>query len=218
LYELVAPKGTRIPRGGRPATDNPLLLVQKIATLVLNLDLQTEQVDYTAKNFVHADMSPADIAEGIRKRGDDSTTIFLNIAADLIRQYNLQSAKKPTAGDSAPDLLALLGDPAGPSKLKRMLAEQLAALEAPEGALGRTINRILIRDRNQAALDVLDKERAKGHKKLAIFYGAGHMPDFERRLRADYGLQQVKTEWLAAWDLRLREIGLEDMLWKLLSP
>jgi len=220
LYELVAPRGTRIPKAGRKATDNPLLLVQKIATLVLDLELQTDRIDYTPKNFIHADLSPNDIAESIRKRGDDNLTLFLKIAADLISQQNREATKaaKQRAEEANIDILSLFTEPTGASKLKRLLAEQLAALESPEGALGGTMNTILIRDRNKAVMEVLHKELNAGKKKIAIFYGAGHMSDFERRLGADYSLRPVSTQWLTAWDLRLRERSLEDILWRLLAP
>jgi len=219
LYELVAPKGTRIPKGGRKSTDNPLALIQKVATLVLNLEMQTDRIDYTRDNFLHADLSPAEMAEEIRKRGDDGITLFLSIAADLLRQQNLlaMKQKESPAKEEPFDFFAMLTDPTAPSKLKRMMAEQLADLESPDGALGKTISTILISDRNKAALKVFQTELAKGKKKIAIFYGAGHMPDFEKRLRSDFGLVPVSTQWLPAWDLRLREIGIEDILLRLLE-
>jgi hypothetical protein len=220
LYELVAPKGTRIPKGGRSVSDNPLALIQKISTYVLNLEMQTDRIDYTRDNFLHADLSPAEIAETIAKRGDDGFTLFLSIAADILRQQNLQAMKQkesPQAKDEPIDFWAMLTDRSTPSKLKRMMAEQLASLESPEAPLGKTISTILISDRNKAALKVFQKELAKGKKKIAIFYGAGHMPDFEKRLRSDFGLVPVSTQWLTAWDLRIREISIEDILLKLLE-
>jgi hypothetical protein len=60
----------------------------------------------------------------------------------------------------------------------------------------------LITDRNAAALRVLREQIAKGRRRIAIFYGAAHMADFDRRLRADHGLQPGETVWLEAWDLR----------------
>jgi len=219
LYELVAPKGTRISKGGRKSTDNPLALIQKVATLVLNLEMQTDRIDYTRNNFLHADLSPAEMAEEIRKRGDDGITLFLSIAADLLRQQNLlaMKQKESPAKEEPFDFFAMLSDRTAPSKLKRMMAEQLASLESPDAPLGKTISTILISDRNKAALKVFQKELAKGKKKIAIFYGAGHMPDFEKRLRSDFGLVPVSTQWLPAWDLRLREIGIEDILLRLLE-
>ncbi len=52
-----------------------------------------------------------------------------------------------------------------------------AVLEGPKGST-------LIGERNKRALDVLKKQIASGKKKIAVFYGAGHMVDMEKRLRA----------------------------------
>jgi len=49
---------------------------------------------------------------------------------------------------------------------------------------------------------VLRDRIAAGEARIAIFYGAAHMPDFDARLRADFGLQPRETVWLEAWDLR----------------
>jgi hypothetical protein len=88
----------------------------------------------------------------------------------------------------------------GASKMKRFLAVQLALQGT--GGMGETLNTLLIEDRNQAALKVFQTEMANGKRKLALFYGAAHMPDFEKRLLADYGLKRDKVEWVTAWDLR----------------
>ena len=65
--------------------------------------------------------------------------------------------------------------------LKRVIANQLemndtlAALEGPAGST-------LISGRNKIALDVLRKQIAAGKRKIAIFYGGGHMPDMDKHL------------------------------------
>ena len=61
-----------------------------------------------------------------------------------------------------------------------------------------------LKDQYLAALKVFQKELAKGKKKIGIFYGAAHMPDFEKRLREDFGLKRDSEQWLTAWDLRER--------------
>ena len=60
----------------------------------------------------------------------------------------------------------------------------------------------LITDRNAAALTVLRTQLRQGGRSLAIFYGAAHMDDFDRRLRADFDMAPQETAWLEAWDLR----------------
>ncbi len=43
----------------------------------------------------------------------------------------------------------------------------------------------------------------KKHQRIAIFYGAAHMPDMEERLLA-MGFTKTGERWLRAWDLRKR--------------
>ena len=62
LYELVAPEGTRVPKGGRGASANPLAMMHGMAQSILGLASQLDHVDYTVDNFVHAGMSPEDMA------------------------------------------------------------------------------------------------------------------------------------------------------------
>jgi hypothetical protein len=218
LYELVAPQGARVPKGGK--SDNPLAMVQGLMKSVLALESQTELIDYSKKNFVHADLSPSEMAEAIKKRGDTGVTLALSIAADLLRQQNLQEQNKPKAnGKQEPDLdlLSMLFDPDAAVKMKRMMAGQLAAMTAGETGLGPTLNTILISDRNAAAMKVFQKELAQGRKKIGIFYGAAHMPDFDRRLREEFALRMQSTHWLTAWDMRIRPRGgLEELLKQLL--
>ena len=223
LFELVAQPGTVIPKGGNRDSNNPLAFVQTAMKAVLGLESQTEQIDYTRKNFVHADLSPEQMAEAIRKRGDTGLTLALSIAADLLREQNLQEMKKRDAKPKAKaepeiDLLSTLLDPDGAVKLKRILADQLAGAGSGDAGLGPTINTILISDRNSAAIGALKKELAKGTKKIAIFYGAAHMPDFERRLRDEFGVRPQSPRWLDAWDLRSRPRGGFDEILKQLVP
>ena len=71
----------------------------------------------------------------------------------------------------------------------------MSALDGPKGST-------LLTERNKAAMKVLDTQLAEGKKKIAIFYGAAHMPDFERRLLADYGMKRGDTTWIPAWDMK----------------
>lgn len=205
LYELVAPEGTRVPKGGRDA-DNPVSFLQNMTKSVLELESQMEHVDYTKDNFVHADLSPQGMADAMKKRGDTGLTVTLSAMADMMRQMNLAQQKAERDGtDAKPageDPLLMLFDSARGVKLKRMMAEQFADPDQLANGLGPTLNRMLVEDRNEAAMKVFQKELAKGHKKIAIFYGAAHMPDFEQRLKDDFGLKPKETRWVTAWDMK----------------
>ena len=51
LYELVAPQGTRVPKGSKASSGNPLSMLQKSAQQMLGLESQLERVDYQKDNF-----------------------------------------------------------------------------------------------------------------------------------------------------------------------
>ncbi|HND56580.1 MAG TPA: hypothetical protein PLV92_29380, partial [Pirellulaceae bacterium] len=90
-------------------------------------------------------------------------------------------------------------------RLKRIAAEQfenmedsMAVLEGPDGST-------LITERNKKALQVLKRELDGGTKRIAIFYGAGHMPDIENRLLDEFGMQRGEQSWLTAWSMRPKQ-------------
>ena len=204
LYELVAPPGHEVPR--RDVDEGGLAtLLQGAGAAYLGLTSQLEQVDYTPENFVHADLSPREMAEALERRGENGFTLALGVLADMLRQTNLESPGQPpgTALDrelAELDPLDLLFDPEGASKLKRFLAVELSRQTGSE-ELGRTLDALLIQDRNRAAMNVLTREVARGRKRIGLFYGAAHMPDFERRLVMELGLRREGVRWTRAWDL-----------------
>jgi hypothetical protein len=71
----------------------------------------------------------------------------------------------------------------------------MEALEGPEGST-------IITERNKVALKKLSEQIAAGKKKIAIFYGAGHLGDMEKRLAADFQLKRKDEQWLDAWNLK----------------
>ncbi len=146
--------------------------------------------------MVHADMSPEQLARSMHKRGESAWTMFGRMLAYAM-------AKENRSDDvSGGELLAAFFAKNRALALKRLLAEQfqqseeaLAALEGPTGST-------LISGRNKVATNVLRKEMAAGKKKIAIFFGAGHMPDLQKRLLHDFAMKPVDTRWLAAWNLK----------------
>lgn len=198
LYELVAPEGTKIPKGGRTeGGGHPVGAIQKALKDILDLEFQLEKVDYTKDNFVHADMSPEEFAKTMEERGESFLQMFFKMMGASIAQ---QAGKK--GGSSDAEILFALFSPDRAFKLKRVMAQQfedlggtMSMLEGPKGST-------IIGERNRKAFEVLKKEIAAGKKKIAVFYGAGHLPDMEKRLTADFELQPGEVKWIEAWDLR----------------
>ena len=87
-------------------------------------------------------------------------------------------------------------------QLKIIMSEQFEEIESLLVGLGGPDGSTIIAGRNQVALKVLKEQIAAGKTNVAIFYGAGHMQDMDRRLREQFKLKPVKTRWVTAWDMK----------------
>jgi hypothetical protein len=203
LYELVAPEGTVIPKGGRVENDsislNPVGGIQKGLTSVLDLEFQLEKIDYTRKNFVHADMTPSEFAKSMSQNEESLGGYALKAVGQSMA---MQASGKDTG--TAGMLMALFSRDKS-LRMRRVMAQQMINMDAGlamfEGKDGSTI----INHRNAKCMDILKEELASGKKKIAIFYGAGHLADMEKRLISDFQMKVGGQKWLPAWTLTKRK-------------
>jgi hypothetical protein len=198
LYELVAPEGTRIPQGGRKdkGAGNMLSAVQLGMKDMLKLEFQLDQIDYTQKNLIHADLSPDQFFKSMSDRKEGFADV-------LPRLFAYALAKQAQGGDGGEmQFLMAMFDQNRSLALKRAMADQFQEMEGMMAVLDGPKGSTLIGKRNKRALEVLKKQIADGKTKIAIFYGGGHMTDMEKRLRSDFSLKPRKTQWLQAWDMK----------------
>ena len=198
LYELVAPEGTVIPKGGGAEDGiptNPIAAMQVGMKAVLGLEFQLEHIDYTKKNFKHADMTPEEFSESM-EANDESIS---KMAVRAIGQgMAMQAAGK--GGDSMGMLFAMFSKNKE-LRLRRSFAKQMQNMETGmvvfQGKDGSTI----LDHRNAKCMEVLESEIAAGKRNIAIFYGAAHLPDMQRRLMSDFKMKRGGQFWLEAWSL-----------------
>ncbi len=198
LYELVAPEGTQIPKGGGDKKNTSWLSgIQMGMKDVLGLSFQMEEIDYTPKHFVHADFTPEEFSQSMKDKGESIFgMVFKMWRAGISQQLSGQ------ASASDMDFMMALLSSDRQNALKSLMAKELVnsdgvlkVLEGPEGST-------LVAARNQKALRVLRQEMAKNHQSFAIFYGAAHLSDFHQRLVRDFDMVPVSTQWLDAWKLK----------------
>src|SRR4051794_16698392 len=79
LYELVKAKDAAVPVPGVPRQGggNPIGEFQRMLKDVLNLDFQLDSIDYSAKNFVHADLDADTFRKLQEDRGETFEMLFL---------------------------------------------------------------------------------------------------------------------------------------------
>jgi hypothetical protein len=110
-------------------------------------------------------------------------------------------ASSAATGGDAGLLLALFSDDR-PKRMKQAMARQLVDIEVVTAGMDDANgDNTLIKGRNAKAFSVLREELEAGKNKLAVFYGAGHLPDMAERLEKDFDMVDRKTTWLDAWDL-----------------
>ena len=134
LYELVAPEGTRVPKGSKPG-GHPVAFLQNGMKDLLGLEHQLEYIDYSRANLVHADMSPKDFAKSMEDRNESVAAMLVRMmAAGMARQATEASQAK----SSDAELLMALFDRNRGLRLKRLMADQFADLETAMAALERS--------------------------------------------------------------------------------
>ncbi len=199
LYELVAEKGTKIDKKSIEEKKGKSILsgFQSGMGDALNLDFQLEHVDYTVKNFVHADLSPEEFAQRVAERGDLLQMIYRMLVLGLQKGAEGKDDEMKSQGRMIGTLFS-----SNPSlSLKRLFAKEMVAqMDDTMWVIGGEGSAI-ISDRNSAALKILRKQLKKGDKKIAIFYGGAHLPEFAKSLKKDFGMTPTQKNWLIAWDL-----------------
>lgn len=163
----------------------------------LGLEFQLAAIDYAKSNFVHADMTAEEFEATMKKRGESFSKM---LAIEMSKAMTEQQKKNPIAMNLDLMLSALSSDRI--YRVRRIAAVELAKAGEGEAFAGADGTSTIITERNLKALDVLRRELKAGHKRIGIFYGAGHLADMEKRMVSDFGFARTNESWLTAWHLR----------------
>jgi hypothetical protein len=211
LYEMVGgphrpdkttPDGDAAPAAGAVAEEvGSVRQLQQLAKAFFGLEYQLDGIDYAAPNFVHADVGWLEMETLMKARNETLMTLFTR-AMSLPEDSALPGIP---ADDAAAEAMmrrlfsaVVTGDSAG---LKRTLAPFLSEAEHLIAQLEGEDGTVLVRERNRVVLEKFaELRRERGPGTYAIFYGAGHMPDFEQRF-LDEGFTKGETTWLDAWTI-----------------
>lgn len=207
LYEMI---GGRFPA---KAPQNPkgelsgVRSVQAMATQLLDLKFQLDSINYRMPNFVHADVTMAQYKKLSQEKNQNMTTLLSRVMK-IAESGNIAGipADEAAAGDFLTDLLTALSS-GNSTELKRLLAPILSEAESMIALIEGEDGTVLISERNKVVIAKLKETLVKrsGRKgKIAIFYGAGHMPDLENRMIAE-GFEKKKSVWIDAWKIASKQ-------------
>lgn len=154
----------------------------------LELTGQVDNINYGSANFVHADLTNAEFTQLEADRHES----LLGFA------FKLSQAKPDPSKQPDPIKLLRAVITGSANLLKLELVKTMGSAEDQIASLAG--DSVIITDRNNRCLEVMQRELAAGHSHLGIFYGAAHFPDMEKRLQ-DLGFKRGAQEWLTAWDI-----------------
>lgn len=206
LFELVGDP-REFKRRRQSGEQSSIGFVQLEMARMLGMTFQLEGINYNAPNFVHADLSPAQLSDAMSARGESVASMLLKLVLvsldpKITEEMERSGFEEPELEGINPLLIVLRGPtPDERQKIKVFLAKGLVSSDIFIKALQGDTGTSLIDDRNAAALKATAEQLKAGHKNLAVFYGVGHLPDLHKRLSGELGFRIVGVEWVEAWRL-----------------
>lgn len=163
---------------------------------VLGMEFQLSAIDYTPDNFVHADMTAEEFEATMKERGESFSQMLLS---EMGRSLSSQQQQNPLAMNLDLLLSAFSSDRSW--AMRRIGANQLIKAGAGEAFASADGTSTIITERNRKCLEVL-REQLQKHRRIGIFYGAGHFADMGQRMQDEFGFKPGREIWIPAWRLR----------------
>jgi Type II secretion system (T2SS), protein G len=169
----------------------------------MGLEFQLVGIDYNREKWRNSDMTVDQLQDRLEAAGMSGSALFSMLDGSSFM------------GKLAGVLLNMLGSsPEGSAMLKAMMVEMLAhadELLATSGdQLGKGMGqfmKVLVIDRNATVFADLEKvmKDEPNIRSVALFFGAGHLPDMESRLEK-MGYKLSDTQWKDAIDVNLTKL------------
>jgi hypothetical protein len=202
LYEGVG--GDKQKMAQQAKTPSMLSTIQGLMGDVLGLEFQLDNIDYTRKNLVHADVGSMDELKE-KMNGESITPMGNYINEDQLASF------KPVLDVSRPILKQILkAFPDLQNSIKAKFADSLANTDITT-KMSPELRKALLQDRNEIVIKVLNDQLQNhpDHKKLAIFFGGAHMVDLKERLQK-MGFKESNKRWMTAWKIEKVESTEDD--------
>ena len=144
----------------------------------MNLQMQSEGIDYGKENFVFADVTQEELSKAMKDRGESWLGLIVKSMISNMGELDIFSLLNPD-----------------PRLYKRMMMQALAKSSQSDSVMEQSS---IVVARNAKCFEVLEGVLKQPEvKRVAIFYGAMHLRDMDERLKKmGYTLQKV--EWLNA--------------------
>ena len=185
----------------------------------LGLSFQPLEMDYDKENFYNSDLSMTEFMEYFQPGGKNSIITGDPEEDKEAQQFMAVLAGSSIAANIAQGILKFFGQSPKLQGISRLvLIETLGAVGndlAQAGAVPDSMSKLMkliINRRNRVVLqDLKVFLRRKDIDHLAIFYGAGHMPDLEARIIKNHGYKPARDKWLTCFSVHPEKSGLTPL-------
>jgi len=174
--------------------------IQAKLASALGLEFQLTAIDYTNPAWRNSDLSIDEVERRLEEKGASGDMLFKmldgsSFSAKLLGMILGMIEKSPEMSMMAKIMMV------------ETIAHADAMLEAQPGDMAKVMEVIIV-DRNTAVLDDLRRalNEEQNVKSIALFYGAGHLPDFEARLVRDFRYVFDADRWYTAVDVDLTSV------------
>jgi len=173
----------------------------------LGLEFQLTAIDYTHESWRNSDLSIDEVQARLKDSGAGGEALFKMLDGSSFSAkalgWVLGIMKTSPTMQSMGKLMII-------EMLSR--AEELTSSSSAMGAETSKLMQVIIIDRNKAVLADLAKliEEEGKTPSVALFYGAGHLPDLERAVTGDMGYVFDSEQWFASIDMDLSKAGITE--------
>ncbi|KAK7314472.1 hypothetical protein VNO77_32997 [Canavalia gladiata] len=230
------PTAARRLKGSRTKGFNILGCIQRQMARILMLDFQLDYLNYHFSNWYHADLDYETFKLLQLEKGESffsfAKDMTLRSTKAVLQPASIREDLDPwrskllwasrvlpmpllglliiesfcaDAGSAASEIEALSRLDFS-AAMKVFLAKTLTS-EFTQVAAVVEEKSVIIGERNRVAIETLRTAMDKGHNRIAILYGGGHMPDLGRRLREEFDLIPSSVQWITAWSIKKRDLN-----------
>ncbi len=166
----------------------------------LKLTFQLGAIDYTKPNMVHADTTAEEFEKMQKERGESMATLFMRAMKAQLSGEIDQSAMM---GDlDTFGLIRILMSKDSAAEFKKVLAKMFDQAESMTTILEGPGGSAILSGRNDVVMkkisEVLGDEKKQ---RIAVFYGAAHMPGIEGMMLKDLKATSAGESWLSGWTM-----------------
>jgi hypothetical protein len=213
---------TNEPMAAAPPTGaNGDYSMQSALARCLGLVFQLEAIDYDRTNFLNSDLSILQIQRimaGGRTGAAPGPEGGTNVSFEVLLKIMDGSSFLGSLFKMGMELIASSPELQGMAKLT--LIEAVGRLKGDLSDVQglppdwKHLVKVLIQARNQHLLGDVSAELKKipASGSIAVFYGAGHMDDLEKRITGDLHYRPAADIWLTAFSVDMRKSGISPFV------